>query len=178
MASAFVTVGHSTRTAGEFLAILQSAGIEIVVDVRAFPHSRANPQFNGQRLAQSLAEIRIAYQHIAALGGRRSRQQLLPQSPNSYWENASFRNFADYALSESFRSGLRQLRDLGGAARTAIMCSEAVWWRCHRRIIADYLLAAGDEVVHLLGPGQCQPAELTAAAEIIEGGRLLYRSGA
>ncbi len=139
----FFTIGHSTRSVPEFVELLRSAEVRLVVDVRTVPRSRTNPQFNRDVLPESLTAYQIAYEHIAELGGLRGRQRLAEPSPNGFWENGSFRNYADYALSESFAAGLVRLRELGAERRTAIMCAEAVWWRCHRRIIADYLLAAG-----------------------------------
>lgn len=144
------------------------------MDVRTVPRSRTNPQFNADRLPESLREHGIGYVHLAELGGLRGRQSKGQASPNSFWENQSFRNYADYAMGDSFRVGLRKLIDLGEAAPCAIMCAEAVWWRCHRRIIADYLLSAGKTVIHLLAPGKSQPAQLTPAAQPHEPGVLTY----
>jgi uncharacterized protein (DUF488 family) len=175
MTNVFFTVGHSSRSVPEFVNLLQSAGIEQIADVRSFPRSRAHPHFNLEQLPFALAEARIGYEHIAALGGRRRKQQQSAQYPNNFWENVSFRNYADYAMTDCFLLGLKQLRALGSARRTAMMCAEALWWQCHRRIIADYLLAADDQVVHLLGRGRSEPAKLTPSAQIIEGRRLLYR---
>jgi uncharacterized protein (DUF488 family) len=171
----FFTIGHSTRSIEEFVGILQDAKIETLVDVRTVPRSRTNPQFNADRLPASLWEHGIGYVHLAELGGLRGRQSTGEASPNSFWENKSFRNYADYAMSESFRAGLRKLIDLGEAAPCAIMCAEAVWWRCHRRIIADYLMSAGETVIHLLAPGKSQLAQLTSAARQSEPGVLTYR---
>jgi uncharacterized protein (DUF488 family) len=170
----FFTIGHSTRSLDEFIAILRQAGIETLVDVRRVPRSRANPQFNEDALPAALAGFGIRYVHIPELGGLRSRRKGDAASPNDFWENASFRNYADYAMSESFRSGLERLRSLGEASRCAIMCAEAVWWRCHRRIIADYLLYSGEQVVHLLGSGRQEPAHMTPAAREREPGVLVY----
>jgi uncharacterized protein (DUF488 family) len=164
MTNPFYTIGHSTRSIPEFADLLREANVRLVVDVRTVPRSRTNPQFNRDALPDSLAVYQIGYEHIAELGGLRGRQRLMPPSPNGYWENTSFRHYADYALSDTFRSGLARLRDLGGSSVTAIMCAEAVWWRCHRRIIADYLLASGCVVFHILGPGKIGPASLTPGA--------------
>jgi uncharacterized protein (DUF488 family) len=170
----FFTVGHSTRSLDELAAILRSAAVETVVDVRAIPRSRTNPQFNQDTLPAALARFGIRYVHIPELGGLRSRRKGETASPNDFWENASFRNYADYAMGESFRSGLEKLRSLGKASRCAIMCAEAVWWRCHRRIIADYLLYSGEEVVHLLDSGRQEAAHMTPAAREREPGVLVY----
>ncbi len=124
--------------------------------------------------ARTLSEFHIAYEHIAALGGLRGRKRDVPPAVNAFWENKSFHNYADYAMGEDFRSGLAKLRELGHAERCAIMCAEAVWWRCHRRIIADYLLAAGDMVFHILGRHHIEPAHMTDAAKPGPAGTLTY----
>lgn len=169
----FFTIGHSTRSIAEFVDLLRSAEVGLVVDVRTVPRSRTNPQFNRDSLSESLAAYRIGYEHVAELGGLRGRQALTDPSPNPFWENQSFRNYADYALTEGFRRGLEGLRQLGAERRCAIMCAEALWWRCHRRIIADYLIAAGAPVFHILAPGKIEPARLTGAARATPGG-LVY----
>lgn len=144
-----LTVGHSTRRAEEFVGLLRQADVGSIVDVRSFPSSRRYPHFNADALAATLAEAGIGYSQLPALGGRR-RPQAGP-SPNALWREEAFRNYADYALTAEFRAGLRELLRLAEEHRCAIMCAEAVWWRCHRRIVADYLLAAGAEVEHILG---------------------------
>ena len=170
----FFTIGHSTRSIGEFTGLLTSAGARAVADVRRMPRSAANPQFNLDSIANSLQFAEISYRHIAELGGLRSRGKQAVESPNGFWENASFRNYADYAASESFRQGLTTLREMGGTRPCAVMCAEAVWWRCHRRIIADYLLASGETVFHILGANRIEPACITAAAQIQPDGTLIY----
>ena len=170
----FFTIGHSTRTIAEFIALLREAGVTLLVDVRAIPRSRTNPQYNTDTLPATLAAEDIGYVHIAELGGRRSRRGERGPSRNGYWENDGFRNYADYAATPEFRRGLAQLRTLGHAQRCAIMCAEAVWWRCHRRIIADYLLAAGEDVLHILGPGKIEAAKLTPVATPTVDGTLIY----
>jgi uncharacterized protein (DUF488 family) len=172
----FFTIGHSTRSLPEFVELLRPAEVRLVVDVRTVPRSRANPQFNRDILPESLAAFQITYEHIAELGGLRGRQRLAEPSPNGFWENGSFRNYADYALSEGFGAGLARLRELGAERRTAIMCAEAVWWRCHRRIIADYLLAEGEAVFHILGLGKTEEARMTPAARPAPEGGLVYPS--
>jgi uncharacterized protein (DUF488 family) len=122
-----------------------------------------------------LAKAGIGYLHIPELGGLRSRRKGEEPSPNTFWDNASFRNYADYAMGPAFRSGLDRLRKLGTTQRTAMMCAEAVWWRCHRRIIADYLMRAGEEVIHLVSPGRQEPAKVTPAAREIEPEVLVYQ---
>jgi uncharacterized protein (DUF488 family) len=174
MANPFFTIGHSTRPIAEFLDLLRAAQIELVVDVRTVPRSRANPQYGGEALAASLRPFQIEYRRIAALGGLRGRQPDVSPGVNGFWENQSFHNYADYAMGEEFHRGLASLRALGHARRCAIICAEAVWWRCHRRIIADYLIAAGETVFHILGPDQVRPAQMTESARPGEGGRLSY----
>lgn len=170
------TIGHSTRTIPEFTAILEPAGVGLVVDVRTVPRSRTNPQYNEDRLPEELAPSGIGYTRIAALGGLRGRSRDVPPEINGFWINRSFHNYADYALSGGFISGLDQLLDVSGATPTAIMCSEAVWWRCHRRIIADYLLLRGIPVRHLMGHGRVEQATMTPAARERDG-HLVYPAG-
>jgi len=153
--------------------VLRTGAVELVVDVRTVPRSRTNPQYNFDLLPDSLAEWQVGYRRIAELGGLRGRSQAVPAEVNGYWENRSFHNYADYALSEEFERGLEQLMAVSGERRTAIMCAEAVWWRCHRRIIADYLLLRGRDVIHLMGEGNAVPATMTPAARERDG-RLVY----
>jgi uncharacterized protein (DUF488 family) len=138
------------------------------------PRSRANPQFNADALPESLAAAGIRYRHLAALGGLRHHPKGAPASPNTLWQNAAFRNYADYAMTAPFRAGLDELCTLAEGERCAIMCAEAVWWRCHRRIIADYLLARGVAVHHIMGPGKRDPATLTPGARPLPDRRVLY----
>jgi uncharacterized protein (DUF488 family) len=145
----------------------------MVVDVRTVPRSRTNPQYNRDTLPGTLADFQIGYEHIAALGGLRGHKRGAPESVNTFWQNDSFRNYADYALSESFRDGLTHLREIGHKTPCAIMCAEAVWWRCHRRIITDYLIAAGEKVFHIMGGGRIEPAKMTEAAHAESDG-LIY----
>lgn len=170
----FFTIGHSTRSIEEFTALLQEAGCDLLVDVRTVARSRANPRFNGDTLPATLARFGIGYRHLAALGGLRGRRKDAAPSPNDWWENASFRNYADYAASPPFRAGLQALRALGRRHRCAIMCAEAVWWRCHRRIITDYLLLEGEPVFHIMGHGRIEPATPTPAARRQADGTLVY----
>jgi uncharacterized protein (DUF488 family) len=168
------TIGHSTRSIAAFTALLAEAEIDLCVDVRSIPRSRTNPQFNTEILPVSLAAVGIGYRHLGALGGRRGRQDDGAPSPNGLWRNAAFRNYADYAMTPPFRAGLADLLALARTQRCAIMCAEAVWWRCHRRIIADYLLAAGVSVAHIIAPHDIEPAQPTAGVERAQGGALLY----
>jgi uncharacterized protein (DUF488 family) len=178
MAEPFFTIGHGTRTIEDFIALLQEAGVSIVVDVRTVPRSRTNPQFNANRLPASLEFHQIAYAHLAALGGLRARQQEIAPNTNAFWDNQSFHNYADYAMSAAFREALAQLRELGANNRCAIMCAETVWWRCHRRIIADHLIAAGEQVFHILGPNHIEVARLTPAGRIGSGSTVTYPAAA
>jgi uncharacterized protein (DUF488 family) len=170
----FFTIGHSTRSVDEMASLLIGAGANMIADVRTVPRSRTNPQFNMDVLPGALAARGIGYRHIAALGGLRSRRKDAGPSPNTFWENASFRNYADYAETEPFREGLAELIKLGAADVCAIMCAEAVWWRCHRRIIADYLIAGGSPVFHIMGLGKTAPTTLTPSAREGGVGQLIY----
>lgn len=154
--------------------MLQSVGVTFVVDVRTVPRSRTNPQYNYDALPQSLASFQIRYEHIAALGGLRSKVRSVPPSTNAFWQNESFHNYADYAMGDNFRAGLARLREFGRNQLCAVMCAETLWWRCHRRIIADYLLAGGERVFHIIGPGNIEPAHMTDAARLDASGALTY----
>jgi uncharacterized protein (DUF488 family) len=137
------------------------------------PRSRTNPQYNSEVLAGELAPVQIGCQRIAELGGLRGRSRTVPAGINGFWKNQSFHNYADYALSEQFERGLDELQSVSTDRRTAIMCAEAVWWRCHRRIIADYLLARGRNVIHLMGEGRAETATLTPGA-VRQDGHVIY----
>lgn len=160
----FFTIGHSTRSIETFAALLKAGEVTVVADIRTVPRSRTNPQFNFDVLGETLAPYGIAYERIEALGGLRQRSREVPPELNGWWDNQSFHNYADYALSEAFDAGLETLIAAGRAQRTAMMCAEAVWWRCHRRIVADYLIARGETVFHLMGDDRIEPARLTPAA--------------
>ena len=174
MAHPFFTIGHSTRTTDEFIDLLRAEQVGLVVDVRTVPRSRTNPQFNRDVLPDSLAAHQIGYEHVSGLGGLRGKQRLVEPSPNAFWDNLSFRNYADHALTPAFGAAFDRLRALGADRRVAIMCAEAVWWRCHRRIIADYLLAAGQSVFHIMGAGKLETARMTPAARPEPGRGLVY----
>jgi uncharacterized protein (DUF488 family) len=175
MSLPFHTIGHSTRTIEEFVELLREANVRLVVDVRTVPRSRTNPQYNRDTLPETLAQLQIGYEHIAALGGLRGHKRDVPPEVNGFWQNASFHNYADYALGETFHEGLARLREIGHATPCAIMCAEAVWWRCHRRIISDYLLAASESVFHILGKGHVEPARMNEGARV-EDARITYPS--
>lgn len=174
MAQPFYTIGHSTRPIPDFVDLLRSAGVSLVVDVRTVPRSRTNQQYNLDTLPATLSKEGLGYEHIAALGGLRGKSKTVPVELNAFWRNASFHNYADYALSEAFRSSLAQLRARGREQRCAVMCAESVWWRCHRRIIADYLIAAGEAVFHIMAHDRIEPARITPEAEIRADGSLVY----
>jgi uncharacterized protein (DUF488 family) len=173
-ADTIFTIGHSTRTLAEFVALLRQVDVTLLVDVRSFPRSRATPQFNGDTMPKILAAASIGYRHLRALGGRRHHRKSAPPSLNVYWRVAAFRNYADYAGTEEFRAALNGLSALARNNRCAIMCAEAVWWRCHRRIIADHLLAQGWRVEHIMGPRQVVEAALTPGARVMGDGSLVY----
>jgi uncharacterized protein (DUF488 family) len=176
MSNAFFTIGHSTHPLREFIGLLTGAQIETVVDVRSIPRSRTNPQFNRETLPDALSRQHIGYIHLVGLGGRRSRPKGDAPSPNGYWTHPAFRNYADYAMSAAFRDALAQLLELGHRHRCVIMCSEAVWWRCHRRIITDYLLERGETVLHIMNAGRTEPATMTPGAQPQPDGTLIYPS--
>ncbi|HEU5304844.1 MAG TPA: DUF488 domain-containing protein, partial [Gemmatimonadales bacterium] len=168
------TVGHSTLPLGQFLELLADHEIEAIADVRRYPGSRRWPHFSRESLAESLAARGIAYEWFPDLGGRR---EPLPDSPNTAWRSPAFRGYADYMETEPFAQALDRLAGLAGALRTAVMCAEAVWWRCHRGLIADALRWSGYEVGHIMGPGALIAHPYTSAARI-ENGVLTYRAPA
>ena len=170
----FYTVGHSTRTLEEFVELLQAAEVTLLVDIRTVPKSRTNPQYNKDALPEHLAPFKIDYVQIAELGGLRSKSKDVESDINGFWNNQSFHNYADYALSDQFGDAYDELVELGQKHVVAIMCAEAVWWRCHRRIITDYLLLNGHAVIHLMGTGREQPASPTPGAERTEGAKVVY----
>jgi uncharacterized protein (DUF488 family) len=172
--STIFTIGHSTRTFAEFLGLLRQVAVDLLVDVRSVPRSRTNPQFNADVLPEKLARTSITYRHLRALGGLRHRRKDAVPSRNTLWRNEAFRNYADYAATAAFRTGFEDLRSLARSHCCAIMCAEAVWWRCHRRIIADYLLAGGFSVAHIMGPNRVDPAKLTPGAHLLPDGTLVY----
>ena len=176
MTRPFFTIGHSNRSIGEFTDLLREAEAELVVDIRKMPRSRANPQFNGNALPDALQAFQIAYEHNAALGGLRGKAQTLPAGINGFWTNRSFHNYADYALSDQFHAGRERLVEAGRKRRSAIMCAEAVWWRCHRRIVADYRIASGESVFHSMRPGHIEPAHLTPGAVVQTDGKIVYHA--
>ncbi|MDY0184261.1 MAG: DUF488 domain-containing protein [Desulfuromonadaceae bacterium] len=174
MALPFYTIGHSTRTIEEFVELLRPVEVTLVVDIRSIPQSRTNPQYNQETLPKHLAPHEIAYAHCARLGGLRGKSKEISANVNGFWENQSFHNYADYALTQEFRVGLEQLIALGREKRCVVMCAEAVWWRCHRRIVTDYLLARGELVFHLMGNARVEAAHLTPSGQIQAHGLVVY----
>ncbi len=168
------TIGHSTRDLGEFLGLLTSHRVSQVVDVRRYPASRRHPQFAREALATALGDIGVGYRHEPDLGGRRAAR---PDSANTAWRSAGFRGYADYMETPEFEDALARLRDLAPAGPTTIMCAEAVPWRCHRHLIADALVARGEDVRHILGAARADPHHLSAHAQVLPGGRLRYPAG-
>jgi len=160
------TIGHSTRSAQEFNEILKAHSIETVVDVRAFPSSRRHPHFNKQELSASLSAEGIDYRHFPDLGGRRRGS---PDSKNIVWTNPSFRAYADYMETAQFKRAVNGLLEVAEVRRTAVMCAEAVWWRCHRSLIADYLKAAGVSVIHIVSTTKTENHPFTSAATVVNG---------
>lgn len=171
------TIGHSTRTIPEFVALLRAGGVDEVVDIRTVPRSRTNPQYNLDALPGELAPYQIGHRWIRSLGGLRGKAPERDPATNGLWRNRSFHNYADHALGAEFQKGLAELLALAERRRVAIMCAEAVWWRCHRRIVADYLLASGRTVLHLMGGDRIEPAKLTSGA-VIDGGCVRYPAAA
>ena len=165
------TIGHSTLSIEDFISKLRSFEIQLLADVRSYPGSRRYPHFNKEELSASLMDAGIRYEHFPELGGRRRAR---PDSLNIVWRNESFRGYADYMETNEFRAGIDRLLNLAESQRTAIMCSEAVWWRCHRSLISDYLKVKGIEVNHLMSIGKAEPHPFTSAAGIVDG-ELSYR---
>jgi uncharacterized protein (DUF488 family) len=164
------TIGHSTRSGDEFVALLKAHGIATVADVRSIPRSRRHPQFNSETLAAALERDGIAYVHLPALGGLRRPR---PDSPNAGWRNEGFRGYADHMQTPEFAAALTALERLAAASRVTVMCAEAVPWRCHRSLLADALVARGVEVRHITGTSAPSPHVLTPFARV-EGGRVAY----
>jgi uncharacterized protein (DUF488 family) len=167
------TIGHSTHPLDAFVALLVAHEITQVADIRTVPRSRRHPQFDTDALARSLPERGVAYAHLPRLGGWRRANA---DSSNDAWRNLSFRGYADHAMSSDFADGLAELRKMAAERRTAMMCSEALWWRCHRRLVADRVLVAGDHVWHIGVDGRVAEHQLTRFATVEPGGRVTYPS--
>jgi uncharacterized protein (DUF488 family) len=167
------TIGHSTRKIDDFISILEAQGIKLIADVRLLPGSKRYPQFNQDALEKSLGENGIGYEHFPELGGRRKPK---PDSRNSAWRNEAFRGYADHMETEEFRNDIDRLSNLvEKIGPTAIMCAEAVWWRCHRALISDFIKARGGEVVHIMDAKKTEPHPFTSAAQLVDG-QLSYRA--
>jgi uncharacterized protein (DUF488 family) len=164
------TVGHSTRSLNEFLAMLHASEIKLIADIRSYPGSRRFPHFNKEALEISLPQNGIHYMHLKDLGGRRKAD---PHSKNTSWRNLAFRGYADYMETADFKTEIKKLETIARTQRTAYMCSEAVWWRCHRSLVSDYLKVQGWSVMHIMGIGKEQEHSYTAPAKIA-GGELSY----
>jgi uncharacterized protein (DUF488 family) len=166
------TIGHSTRSFDEFLSLLRANHVTRLADIRTIPKSRRHPHFSGEALDARLGHAGIEYRHFPDLGGLRKPR---PDSPNTAWKNASFRGYADYMRTPLFAAAVDQLLVFGNEpARAAVMCAEAVWWRCHRMLLSDALLGRGVEVQHILGNAQPQPHRLTPFARVSEDGQVSY----
>ncbi|PVA10121.1 DNA repair protein [Pelagivirga sediminicola] len=174
MSTGFTTIGHSTRDLAEFAGMLRDAQVNVVADVRSFPKSRSNPAYNTDTLPDDLRKWQIDYRHFPDLGGRRKVQPQVDDAVNAMWRVRSFQNYADYALGREFAAAFDELLTLGKRRKVAIMCAEAVWWRCHRRIITDYLLAREHPVDHLMAPGRTEPAKMTQGARIRDDRNVVY----
>lgn len=171
------TIGHSTRRLEEFVGLLHGLGVRTLADIRSFPGSRKFPHFNRESLAVALPSREIRYVWLPALGGRR-KSSLGEASPNTAWRHASFRSYADYMLTSEFRAGIDELLALAREQPTAIMCAEAVYWRCHRRLVSDWLVAHGIDVQHIMDAGHLRPHTLTPGAVLTGGGDLNYPAAA
>ncbi len=160
------TIGHSTRTAEHLIAMLQSFDIKILTDIRSFPGSKRYPHFNKENLEMSMPENNIEYLHLKALGGRRTPKK---DSTNTAWENAAFRGYADYMETDGFKDAIQELESIAIQNRTAYMCSEAVWWRCHRSLVSDYLKINGWMVLHIMEVAKATEHAYTKPAKIVDG---------
>jgi len=172
------TVGHSTRSVDELIDILLAFSVTRLIDIRRIPRSQTNPQFNLDVLPNTLRDKEIAYVHLTELGGHRAKSRCIEENLNAGWERQPFHNYAGYAQSTSFQVGLHELIKMASCETCAIMCAEAVWWRCHRRIVTDYLLAYGFQVVHLFTTTKGEPASLTPFAIIDADGNVSYPASA
>jgi uncharacterized protein (DUF488 family) len=171
MSPAIVTIGHSNHPLDRFLALLAQHEVEALVDIRRFPGSRKHPHFHRDSLASALPKAGVEYRWLEALGGR--RQEPREESPNLGLENKSFRNYADYMLTDEFREGIEKLLGVARRKRTAIMCAEGLFWQCHRRLVSDFLVANGVTVQHIMPTGDLRPHSLTRGA-VLEGGHVTY----
>ncbi|MGV3485616.1 MAG: DUF488 family protein [Planctomycetaceae bacterium] len=162
------TIGHSNHPLNRFVELLTCADMAVLADIRRFPHSRSLPHFNGEALSERLGSSGIEYRWLEGLGGRRPKAASESPNLNTAWRNQSFRNYADYMLSDSFKTAFDELAEIAAAKRTAIMCSESVFWRCHRRLVSDFAVAQGASVMHIFPDGRMAPHTLTNEAVILE----------
>lgn len=160
------SIGHSTHTFDEFIEMLKFFQLEVVADIRSFPGSRRFPQFNKESLEITLPQNNLEYIHIKDLGGRR---KVNPNSKNTSWRHLAFRGYADFMETEAFKEGIRKLEKIASEKRTAYMCSEAVWWRCHRSMVSDYLKVSGWKAMHIMAVGKAEEHPYTQPARIVEG---------
>lgn len=166
------TIGHSTHSADEFISMLKSYNIELLVDIRRYPGSKRYPHFNKEALEEILSKQGIEYRHIEELGGRRRPN---PDSENTVWRHAAFRGYADYMETAEFRNAVEELEKLALKQRTVIMCSEVVWWSCHRALVSDYLKANGWQVMHIMSVRKATEHPFSSAAKLIKG-KLSYKA--
>lgn len=174
MSLPFYTIGHSNRSLETFIELLRGVDVRLLADIRKMAMSRANPQFNREDLSAALARSQISYEHMTALAGLRGKARQVAPEVNAFWTNRSFHNYADYALSQQFQEGLSHLLHEGRHRCCAVMCAESVWWRCHRRIVADYLIGAGETVFHIMDGGRLEPAILSSGARPQADGSIVY----
>ncbi|MEP7049515.1 MAG: DUF488 domain-containing protein [Pseudomonadota bacterium] len=168
------TIGHSTHSSAEFIDILGAFSVTHLIDIRSIPRSRTNPQFNVDSLPVALRDARIAYTYLSALGGRRPKRKAVDESANAGWQVRAFHNYADYAQTAPFQEALRELLEMAARETCAIMCAEAVWWRCHRRIVTDHVLAHGVSVSHVFSRTKSEQASLTRFAVVELDGQISY----
>ncbi|MCH4091186.1 DUF488 domain-containing protein [Acetobacter sp.] len=168
------TIGHSTHSLDEFITLICHYHITFVADVRAFPYSRRNRDYNGNVLPEALGKVNVIYRHFPELGGRRPRSRTVAPTINAFWRVQSFHNYADYALSDKFQNGLATLIEASRYETVVLTCAEVLWWRCHRRIISDYLLSKGLTVIHILSLTNTQEGVLTPGAVVAPTGCLTY----
>lgn len=166
MNNIFYTIGHATRSLNEFIDLLKSQNITLLADIRSVPRSRHNPEFNKDNLPNELKLHGINYLHIPELGGFKAKSKTIPFELNAFWEHNSFHSYADYAMGDVFQNALKKLLDLNSSECICLMCAEMLWWRCHRRIVSDYLLINDKKVFHIISKNSIKPAQLTLNARV------------
>lgn len=170
----YYTIGHSNHSLEEFINILKKVNIDLVIDVRSLPGSKKYPQYNKENLCKTLELNQINYRHIPKLGGFRSNNISISPEVNGFWLNQSFHNYTDYAMSDNFKEGLDELIELGYQYQCVIMCAEVLWWRCHRRIITDYLLSRGNQVFHIINSNNIEKAFMNKGSKILKTKNIIY----